>query len=130
MKLKMISLISLLASIGLCGAETIDQPPPTPTRSFTTEYPAFQPFRHTLGDTSYMGYYFNGRPSNCSVLIWSKPADEPPAERKPHEQVRLDLNPRQTITFFVDQNGSNLSLECSADAKSLSVIQTSVPLTQ
>jgi hypothetical protein len=64
------------------------------------------------------------------VLIWSKPADENPAEKRTHQQVRIDLNAKQAITFFVDHNGSNLSLECAADAKSLSVMQTSVPFTQ
>jgi hypothetical protein len=34
------------------------------------------------------------------------------------------------MTFFVDHLGSNLRLECSADAKSLSVSETSVAFTQ
>ena len=122
--------ILLIASMGLCSAETIDQLPTNPISSVTTEYPAFHAFHHTVGKTSYIGYYFNGRPSNCSVLIWSKPADENPAEKSTHQQVRIDLNAKQAITFFVDHNGSNLSLECAADAKSLSVIQTYVPFTQ
>jgi hypothetical protein len=124
------SLVLLIASIGLCSAETIDQTPANPPSSVTTEYPAFHAFHHTVGDTAYIGYYFNGRPSNCSVLIWSQPAAENPAEKRTHQQVRIDLNAKQTITFFVDHNGSNLSLECAADAKSLSVIQTYVPFTQ
>ena len=130
MKLTILSPFILIASMGLCSAEPMDRPPPTPTSSVTTEYPALHPFHHTVGETSYIGYYFNGRPSNCSVLIWSKPVDKSPGENKTHQQVRIDLNANQAITFFVDHNGSNLSLECSADAKSLSVIQTSVPFTQ
>jgi hypothetical protein len=45
------------------------------------------------------------------------------AEKTTHQQVRIDLNAKQAITFFADDLGSNLSLECSADAKSLSVRQ-------
>ena len=52
------------------------------------------------------------------------------AEKTTHQQVRIDLNAKQAITFFADHLGSNLSLECSADAKSLSVRQTSISLTQ
>ncbi len=130
MKLTIISSIILLAGIGFADAETVDSPPPSPVRSFTTEYPALHPFRHTVGETSYVGYYFNGRPANCSVLIWSKPTDETSDEKRAHQQVRIDLNANQAMTFFVDHLGSNLSLQCSADAKSLSVIQTSIPLTQ
>src|ERR1700722_6966267 len=127
MKLILSPLI-LIASLGLSLAEPVDRAPPSLTSSVTTEYPAFHAFHHTVGETSYIGYYFNGRPSNCSVLIWSKPADENPAEKTTHQQVRNDLNAKQAITFFVDHNGSNLSLECAADAKSLSVIQTSVSM--
>jgi hypothetical protein len=130
MKLTMTFPIVLLAGIGLCDAEPVDRPPPTPIRSSTTEYPAPRAFHHTVGETSYIGYYFNGRPSSCSVLIWSKPADHTSTEKTTHEQVRVDLNASQTMTFFVDHLGSNLSLECSADAKSLSVSETSVVLTQ
>jgi hypothetical protein len=130
MKLTTISSIILIAGIGLCDAQTVDRPPPSPIRSFTTEYPALHPFHHTVGETSYIGYFFNSRPSNCSVLIWSKPTDETSDEKTTHQQVRIDLSANQAITFFVDHLGSNLSLECAADAKSLSVIQTSVPLTQ
>jgi hypothetical protein len=130
MKLAMISPILLIAGIGLSDAETVDRPPPTPIRSTTTEYPALRPFHRTVGETSYIGYYFNGRPSSCSVLIWSRPADQISNERTAHQQVRVDLNASQTMTFFVDHLGSNLSLECSADAKSLSVSETSVAFTQ
>jgi hypothetical protein len=130
MKLTMISPIILIAGIGLCDAQTVDRPPPTPIRSSTTEYPALRAFHHTVRETSYIGYYFNDRPSSCSVLIWSKPADHTSTEKTTHEQVRIDLNASQTMTFFVDHLGSNLSLECSADAKSLSVSETSVVLTQ
>jgi hypothetical protein len=130
MKLTMISPIILIAGIGLCDAQTVDRPPPIPMRAVTTEYPALHPFHHTVGETSYVGYYFNDRPSSCSVLIWSKPADPISTEKTSHQQVRIDLNASQTITFFVDHLGSNLSLECSADAKSLSVSETSVAFTQ
>jgi hypothetical protein len=130
MKLATISPILLIAGIGLCDAETADRPPPTPVRSRTTEYPALHPFHRTVGETSYTGYYFNGRPSSCSVLIWSKPADQISTETTTHQQVRIDLNASQTMTFFVDRLGSNLSLECSADARSLSVSETSVAFTQ
>jgi hypothetical protein len=102
MKLTMISPIILIAGIGLCDAQTVDRPPPTPIRSVTTEYPALHPFHHTVGETSYVGYYFNDRPSSCSVLIWSKPADPISTEKTTHQQVRIDLNASQTITFFVD----------------------------
>jgi hypothetical protein len=130
MKLTMTFPIVLLAGIGLCDAEPVDRPPPTPIRSSTTEYPAPRAFHHTVGETSYIGYYFNGRPSSCSVLIWSKPADHTSTEKTTHEQVRVDLNASQTMTFFVDHLGSNLRLECSSDAKSLSVSETSVAFTQ
>jgi hypothetical protein len=130
MKLTTISSIILIAGIGLCDAQTVDRPPPSPVRSFATEYPALHPFHHTVGETSYIGYFFNSRPSNCSMLIWSKPTDETSDEKTTHQQVRIDLSANQAITFFVDHLGSNLRLECAADAKSLSVIQTSVPLTQ
>jgi hypothetical protein len=130
MKLTMPSSLILIAGIGLCNAETVDRPPPIPIRAVTTEYPALRPFRHTVGETSYVGYYFNGRPSICSVLIWSKPADQISTEKTTHQQVRIDLNASQAITFFADHLGSNLSLECSADAKSLSVSETSVAFTQ
>jgi hypothetical protein len=130
MKLTMISSIILVAGVSLCDAETVDRPPPTPIRSSTTEYPALRAFHHTVGETSYIGYYFNDRPSSCSVLIWSKPADQTLPEKTTHQQVRIDLNASQSITFFADHLGSNLSLECSADAKSLSVSETSVAFTQ
>ena len=125
-----ISPIILIASVGLCGAETTDQSYQSTTSSFTTEYPALRAFHHNVGETSYIGYYFNSRKDNCSVLIWSKPADETPAEKTTYQQVRIDLNAKQAITFFVDNRGSNLNLECSADTKSLLVRQTSVPFTQ
>jgi hypothetical protein len=120
----------LIASVGLSYAAPIDRPPLSQTSSFTTEYPALHAFHHTVGETSYIGYYFNSEPSNCSLLIWSKSDDEASAETTTHQQVRIDLNAKQAITFFADGLGSNLRLECSADAKSLSVRQTSISLTQ
>jgi hypothetical protein len=108
-----ISPLVLIASIGLSYADPIDRPVLSQTSSVTTEYPAFHAFHHSVGETSYAGYYFNSKPSNCSVLIWAKPD-----------------NAKQAITFFADDLGSNLNLECSADAKSLSVRQTSISLTQ
>jgi hypothetical protein len=124
-----ISPLVLVASMGLSYADPIDRAPPSLTSSVTTEYPALHAFHHTVGETSYIGYYFNSKPSNCSVLIWSKSDDEPSADKTMHQQVRIDLNAKQAITFFADHLGSNLSLECSADAKSLSVRQTSISLT-
>jgi hypothetical protein len=129
MKLILSPLI-LIASLGLSLAEPVDRAPPSLTSSVTTEYPALHAFHHTVGETSYIGYYFNSKPSNCSVLIWSKSDDETSAEKTTHQQVRIDLNARQAITFFADHLGSNLSLQCAADAKSLSVRQTSISLTQ
>ena len=125
-----ISPLVLIASIGLSYADPIDGPPLSQTSSVTTEYPALHPFHHTVGQTSYIGYYFNGKPSNCSVIIWSKDNNEAPSDETAHQKVRIDLNAKQAIRFFVDDLGSNLSLECSADAKSLSVRQTSISLTQ
>jgi hypothetical protein len=125
-----ISPLVLIASIGLSYADPVDRPPLSETSSVTTEYPAMRAFHHTVGATSYAGYYFNGKPSNCSVLIWSKANNEIPADERIHQKVRIDLNAKQAITFFADDLGSNLSLECSADAKSLSVRQTSISLTQ
>lgn len=125
-----LSPIILIATLGLCSAETLDQSSLNPTSTFTTEYPALHAFHHTVGETSYVGYYFNSRKANCSVLIWSQPANEKPADKTTHQQVRIDLNAKQAITFFADSRGSNLSLECAADAKSLLVSQTSVPFTQ
>ena len=124
-----ISPLVLIASMGLSSAEPIDRPPVSQTSSVATEYPAFHAFHHAVGETSYAGYYFNGKPSNCSVILWSKDANEAPADETTHQKVRIDLNAKQAITFFADL-GSNLSLECSADAKSLSVRQTSISLTQ
>jgi hypothetical protein len=129
MKLILSPLI-LIASLGLSLAEPVDRAPPSLTSSVTTEYPALHAFHHNVGETSYIGYYFNSKPSNCSVLIWSKSDDETSAEKTTHQQVRIDLNAKQAITFFADHLGSNLNLECSADAKSLSVRQTSISLTQ
>jgi hypothetical protein len=120
----------LIASLGLSSADAIGQPPPSQASSVTTEYPALHPFHHNVGETSYIGYYFNSKPSNCSVLIWSKASNETAADETAHQQVRIDLNAKQAITFFADHLGSNLSLECSADARSLSVRQTSISLTQ
>ena len=64
------------------------------------------------------------------MLIWSKSDNENPAEKTGHQQVRIELNAKQAITFFADELGSNLKLECAADARSLSVRQTSISLTQ
>jgi hypothetical protein len=125
-----LSSLALIASIGLSYGDPVDQPVLSQTSSVTTEYPAFHAFHHSVGETSYAGYYFNGKPSNCSVIIWSKDNNEAPSDETTHQQVGLDLNAKQTITFFADHLGSNLSLECSADAKSLSVRQTSISLTQ
>src|ERR1700727_3275964 len=100
MKLTTISSIILLAGISLCDAQTVDRPPPSPIRSFTTEYPALHAFHHTVGETSYIGYYFNSKPSNCSLLIWSKSDDKTSAKKTTHQQVRIDLNAQQAITFF------------------------------
>jgi hypothetical protein len=110
--------------------QPIDRPPLSQTSSVTAEYPAFHAFHHSVGETSYAGYYFKGKPSDCSVIIWSKDNNEAPANQTIHQKVRIDLNAKQAITFFADDLGSNLSLECSADAKSLSVRQTSISLTQ
>ncbi len=120
----------LIASLGLSSADPVDRAPPSQASSVTTEYPALHPFHHTVGETSFVGYYFNGKPSNCSVLIWSKSDNEAPAEKTTHPKVRIELNAKQAMTFFADDLGSNLSLECAADAKSLSVRQTSISLTQ
>ena len=125
-----ISPLVLIASIGLSYADPIDRPVLSQTSSVTTEYPAFHAFHHSVGETSYAGYYFNSKPSNCSVLIWAKPDNETPAEKTTHQKVRIERNAKQAITFFADDLGSNLNLECSADAKSLSVRQTSISLTQ
>jgi hypothetical protein len=120
-----LSPLVLIASMGLSCADPIDRPPLSQTSSVSTEYPAFHAFHHSVGATSYTGYYFNGKSSNCSVIIWSKDNNE-----APHGKVRIDLSAKQAITFFADDLGSNLSLECSADARSLSVRQTSISLTQ
>jgi hypothetical protein len=122
--------VVLIASLGLSSADPVDRAPPSQASSVTTEYPALHPFHHTVGETSFVGYYFNGKPSNCSVLIWSKSDNEMPAEKTTHPKVRIELSARQAMTFFADDLGSNLSLECSADAKSLSIRQTSVSFTQ
>jgi hypothetical protein len=129
MKLILAPLV-LIASLGVSFAQPVDPAPPNQTSSVMTEYPALHPFHHKVGDTAYIGYYFNGKPANCSVLIWSKPDNEASAEKTRHQQVRIELNAKQAITFFADDLGSNLSLECAADAKSLSVRQTSISLTQ
>lgn len=125
-----ISPLVLIATMGLSYADPLDRPPLSQTSSFTTEYPAMRPFHHAVGETAYIGYYFNGKPSNCSVIIWSKDNNEAPSDETTHQKVRIDLNAKQAITFFANDLGSNLSLECSADAKSLSVRQTSISLTQ
>jgi hypothetical protein len=125
-----LSSLALITSLGLSYADPIDRPPLSQTSSFTTEYPAMRAFHHTIGETAYIGYYFNSKPSNCSVLLWSKAEKETPAEKTTHQKVRIELNEKQAITFFADDLGSNLSLECSADAKSLSVRQTSISFTQ
>ena len=64
------------------------------------------------------------------MIIWSKGPNEAPADETTHQKVRIDLSAKQAITFFADDLGSNLSLECAADAKSLSVRQTSISFTQ
>jgi hypothetical protein len=120
----------LIVSLGASYAAPVDGPSLNQTSSVTTEYPAFHAFHHTVGGTSYVGYYFNGKPSNCSVLIWSKANNEIPSEKPTHQKVRIELNAKQSITFLADELGSNLSLECAADGKSLSVRQTSISLTQ
>jgi hypothetical protein len=125
-----LSPLVLIASMGLSTADPIDRPPVSQTSSVATEYPAFHAFHHAIGETSYAGYYFNGKPSNCSVILWSKDANEAPADETTHQKVRIDLAAKQAMTFFAGDLGSNLSLECSADAKSLSVRQTSISLTQ
>ena len=125
-----LSSLALIASVGLSYADPVDRAPFSQTSSVTTEYPAFHAFHHSVGRTSYAGYYFNSKPSHCSVIIWSKANDEIPAYEATHQKVRIDLDAKQAITFFADDLGSNLSLECSADAKSLSVRQISVSLTQ
>ena len=125
-----LSPLVLIASLGLSFAGPVDPAPPSLTSSVTTEYPALHPCHHKAGDTTYIGYYYNDKPANCSVLIWSKPDSENPAEKTGHQQVRIDLNAKQAITFFADELGSNLNLECAADAKSLSVRQTSISFTQ
>ena len=125
-----ISPLVLIASVGLSFAEPLDQPSPSQTSSVATEYPALHVFHHSVGETSYFGYYFNSKQSNCSVIIWSKDNSETPADKTVHQKVRIDLNAKQAITFFADDLGSNLNLECSADARSLSVRQTSISLTQ
>jgi hypothetical protein len=122
--------VVLIASLGLSSADPVDRAPPSQASSVTTEYPALHPFHHTVGETSFVGYYFNGKPSNCSVLIWSKSDNEMPAEKTTHPKVRIELSARQAMTFFADDLGSNLSLECAADAKSLSIRQTSISFTQ
>jgi hypothetical protein len=125
-----LSPLVLIASLGLSFAEPVDPAPPSQTSSVTTEYPALHPFHHKVGDTSYIGYYFNSKPANCSVLIWAKPDKETSPEKTTHPKVRIELNAKQAITFFADELGSNLSLECAADAKSLSVRQTLISFTQ
>ena len=125
-----LSSLALIASLGLSYADPIDQPVLSQTSSVTTEYPALHVFHHSVGETSYFGYYFNSKSSNCSVIIWSKDNKETPADETTHQKVRIDLNAKQAITLFADDLGSNLSLECSADAKSLTVRQTSISLTQ
>jgi hypothetical protein len=125
-----LSPLVLIASLGLSFAAPVDPTPPSQTSSVTTEYPALHPFQHKVGDTSYVGYYFAGKPANCSVILWSKPDNEKPDEKATHQKVRIELNAKQAITFLADDLGSNLSLECAADAKSLSVRQTSISFTQ
>jgi hypothetical protein len=124
-----LSSLALIASLGVSSADPVDRAP-VQTVSVTKEYPAMRAFHQNVGETAYVGYYFNGKPSNCSVLIWAKPASETSAEKTTHQKVRIELDAKQTITFFADDLGSNLSLECAPDAKSLSIRQTSVSLTQ
>ena len=77
-----ISPLVLIASIGLSYADPIDRPSPSQASSVTTEYPALRAFHHNVGETSYVGYYFNGKPSNCSVLIWAKPTTKRRLKRR------------------------------------------------
>jgi hypothetical protein len=128
--MKVLSSLALIASIGSSTAGPIDRPAFNQTSSVTTEYPAFHAFRHSIGQTAYAGYYFNDKPSNCSVILWSEDNNGAPTYEATHQKVRIDLNAKQAITFFADDLGSNLNLECSADAKSLSVRETSISLTQ
>jgi hypothetical protein len=122
--------LALIASLGLSSADPVDRAAPSQASSVATEYPALRPFHHLVGETSFAGYYFNGKASNCSVILWAEVNSEKPAEKTMHPKVRIELNAKQEITFFADDIGSNLSLECAADAKSLSVRQTSISLTQ
>ena len=121
------SSVALAASLALGDAKALDNVVRNPTASFTTNYQALQAFYHVVGDKSYIGY-FQTKPSACSVWILSKPAEESPAEKETQQQVEFDLPATQTMTFVVNSRGSKLSLRCSADAKSLSVSQTWVPL--
>ena len=52
----------LIASLGLSHADPVDRAPPSQASSVTTEYPALHSFHHTVGETSFVGYYFNGKP--------------------------------------------------------------------
>jgi hypothetical protein len=122
--------LALITSIGLSYADPVDRPPVSQTSVSTTEYPAMRAFHHNVGQTAYIGYYFNSKPSDCSVLIWAKPGRESAVEKTTHQKVRIELNAKQAVTFFADDLGSNLSLQCAADAKSLAVRQTSISLTQ
>jgi hypothetical protein len=87
--------VVLIASLGLSSADPVDRAPPSQASSVTTEYPALHPFHHTVGETSFVGYYFNGKPSNCSVLIWSKSDNEMPAEKTTHPKS-ADRTQRET----------------------------------
>ncbi len=129
MKFIVASLV-LIASVGFSSADPVDRASPNQSSSVTTEYPALHPFHHKVGETSFVGYYFNGQRANCSVIIWANPDNEALADKTTHPKVRIDLDAKQAITFFADELGSNLSLECAPDAKSLSVRQTSISLTQ
>jgi hypothetical protein len=51
----------VIASLGLSYADPIDRPSLSHTSSVTTEYPALHVFHHSVGETSYFGYYFNGK---------------------------------------------------------------------
>src|SRR5277367_4443632 len=101
-----LSPLVLIASMGLSAADPIDRPPVSQTSSVATEYPAFHAFHHAVGETSYAGYYFNGKPSNCSVILWSKDYMEAPGDETTHQKVRVELNRKQGRPVFADDLGA------------------------
>src|SRR4051794_24334774 len=94
-----LSSLALIASIGMSHADTVDRPRVSQASVSTTEYPAMRAFHHNVGQTAYVGYYFNSKPSDCSVLIWAKPEKEAATEKTTHQKVRIELNAKQAITF-------------------------------